>query len=103
MVTSKYPFAVTTKTGCEWKEGTVPNPSIKDEAPYRIFASEATPTTRPPARFQRCRGESGRYDDRTVPQREKRAKELGMSGYSRLNNDKLISKLRNHRAISAPG
>jgi hypothetical protein len=31
-----------------------------------------------------------------MPQLKKRTKELGMSGYSRLTKDKLISKLRNH-------
>jgi Rho termination factor, N-terminal domain len=32
----------------------------------------------------------------TVPELKKRAKELGMSGYSGLKKDKLIAKLRNH-------
>jgi hypothetical protein len=68
MVTSKYPFAATTKTLCEWMEGTVPNPSIKDEAPYRICASKATPEGR--AHCQRCSGESGCYHDWAVPQLE---------------------------------
>ena len=40
-------------------------------------------------------GKSGAYDDWTVPQLKKRAKELGMSGYSDLSKDKLISKIRN--------
>ena len=40
-------------------------------------------------------GRSGSYDDWTVPQLKKRAKELGMSGYSGLTKDKLISKIRN--------
>jgi hypothetical protein len=74
----------------------MPDPSIKDEALYRICASKATPKRRRRAFFRRCSGESGCYDDWTVPQLEKRAKELGMSGYSRLTKDKLISKLRNH-------
>jgi hypothetical protein len=41
-------------------------------------------------------GKSGTYDDWTVPQLKKRAKELGLSGYSGLTKDKLIAKLRNH-------
>lgn len=41
-------------------------------------------------------GESGTYDDWTVPQLRNRAKELGLSGYSGLTKDKLIAKLRNH-------
>ncbi len=41
-------------------------------------------------------GKSGSYQDWTVPQLRKRAKELGMSGYSSLTKDKLVAKLRNH-------
>lgn len=41
-------------------------------------------------------GESGTYDDWTVPQLRNRAKELGLSGYSGLTKDTLIAKLRNH-------
>ena len=41
-------------------------------------------------------GESGSYSDWTVPQLRKRAKELGMSGYSGKTKNQLISLLRNH-------
>ncbi|HET9889606.1 MAG TPA: Rho termination factor N-terminal domain-containing protein [Mycobacterium sp.] len=41
-------------------------------------------------------GKSGSYQDWTVPELRKRAKELGMSGYSSLTKDKLVAKLRNH-------
>ena len=41
-------------------------------------------------------GKAGSYDDWTVPQLKKRAKELGISGYSALRKDKLIAKLRHH-------
>ncbi|MDT5289524.1 MAG: hypothetical protein QOF88_4413 [Mycobacterium sp.] len=40
-------------------------------------------------------GESGSYDDWAVPQLRNRAKEIGLSGYSRLTKSKLISTLRN--------
>jgi hypothetical protein len=40
-------------------------------------------------------GESGSYDDWTVPQLRNRAKEIGLSGYSRSTKSKLISTLRN--------
>lgn len=41
-------------------------------------------------------GKSGSYDDWTVAELKKRAKELGLSGYSGLSKSKLVSKLRNH-------
>jgi hypothetical protein len=41
-------------------------------------------------------GESGSYDDWTVPDLKKRAKELGLTGYSKKNKSQLISALRNH-------
>ena len=41
-------------------------------------------------------GKSGSYQGWTVPQLKKKAKELGMSGYSSPTKDKLIAKLRNH-------
>lgn len=41
-------------------------------------------------------GKSGSYADWTVPELKKRAKQLGMSGYSSLTKDKLVAKLRNH-------
>ncbi len=41
-------------------------------------------------------GESGSYDDWTVPDLRKRAKELGLSNYSDKNKDELIKALRNH-------
>ncbi|KQZ85709.1 Rho termination factor [Microbacterium sp. Root166] len=41
-------------------------------------------------------GESGSYDDWTVPDLRKRAKELGMTGYSGKKKSELIGMLRNH-------
>lgn len=41
-------------------------------------------------------GESGSYDDWTVPELRGRAKELGMSGYSRKTKPQLIDLLRKH-------
>jgi hypothetical protein len=41
-------------------------------------------------------GESGSYDDWTVPDLKKWAKELGLTGYSKKNKSQLISALRNH-------
>lgn len=41
-------------------------------------------------------GRAGSYTDWTVPELKRRAKELGISGYSDLTKDKLIAKLRSH-------
>lgn len=41
-------------------------------------------------------GESGSYEDWTVPELKKRAKKLGLSGYSKRNKGELIKSLRDH-------
>jgi hypothetical protein len=41
-------------------------------------------------------GHSKSYEDWTVGDLKKRAKELGLTGYSRLRKDELIEQLRNH-------
>ena len=41
-------------------------------------------------------GESGSYDDWTVADLRKRAKELGLTGYSSKRKSELIDALRNH-------
>jgi hypothetical protein len=85
----------------------MPNSSIKDEKLYRDLRKEGDSKEKA-ARISNAAaakgrstvgkkgGKSGSYDDWTVPQLKKRAKELGVSGYSRLTKDKLISKIRNH-------
>jgi len=41
-------------------------------------------------------GEAGDYDDWTVPELRRRAKELGLSGYSGKRKAELIKALRDH-------
>ena len=85
----------------------MPNPSIKDEKLYRDLRKQGdskdkaarisnAAAARGRSSVSKSGGDSGSYDDWTVPQLKKRAKELGMSGYSSLTKGKLISKLRNY-------
>jgi len=85
----------------------MPNPSIKDEKLYQDLRKQGdskekaarisnAAAARGRSSVGKSGGDSGSYDDWSVPQLKKRAKELGMSGYSSLTKGKLISKLRNH-------
>ena len=85
----------------------MPNPAIKNEKMYeklrkqgeskekaaRIANASARRST---SSVGRKGGKSGSYSDWTVPELKKRAKELGLSGYSGLTKSRLISKIRNH-------
>jgi hypothetical protein len=85
----------------------MPNPSIKNEKMYQDLRKKGdskekaarisnAAASRGKSSVGRKGGKSGSYADWTVPELKKRAKELGMSGYSSLTKDKLITKLRNH-------
>jgi len=41
-------------------------------------------------------GKAEDYEERTVGELRQRAKELGLSGYSKLRKSELIEKIRNH-------
>jgi hypothetical protein len=84
----------------------MPNPSIKNEKLYEDLREEGNSkqksarianaaAARGKSAVGRKGGKSGSYDDWSVADLKKRAKELGMSGYSNLSKDKLISKIRN--------
>ncbi|MCV7315534.1 Rho termination factor N-terminal domain-containing protein [Mycolicibacillus parakoreensis] len=85
----------------------MPNASIKDERLYQDLRDEgnskekAARIANAAASSSRRKvgqrgGRSGSYQDWTVPELKKRAKELGLSGYSKLTKGQLITRLRNH-------
>jgi hypothetical protein len=41
-------------------------------------------------------GESGSYDDWTVPDLKKKARQIGITGYSKKKKSELVEALRNH-------
>ncbi|ERK72648.1 DUF7218 family protein [Leifsonia aquatica] len=82
-------------------------PQLKDEKLYEKLRDEGdskekaarisnAAAARGRSSVGRKGGESGSYDDWTVPELKKRAKELGLSGYSKKNKAALIEELRNH-------
>jgi hypothetical protein len=84
----------------------MPNPSIKDEKLYEDLREEGNSkqksarianaaAARGKSAVGRKGGQSGSYDGWTVSELKKRAKEIGLSGYSGLTNQQLVSKLRN--------
>jgi hypothetical protein len=85
----------------------MPNSSIKNEKMYEDLREEGNSkekaarisnaaAARGKSSVGRKGGKSGSYEDWNVADLKKRAKELGMSGYSNLTKDKLVAKLRNH-------
>ncbi|MGW5337304.1 DUF7218 family protein [Rhodococcus pyridinivorans] len=85
----------------------MPNPSIKNEKMYEDLREDGASKEKA-ARISNAAanegksqvgkkgGKSGSYDDWTVDDLKKRAKELGMTGYSDMKKDELIDSLRNH-------
>jgi hypothetical protein len=85
----------------------MPNSSIKNEDMYEELRKKGNSkeksarisnaaAARGKSAVARSGGKSSAYDDWTVPELKKRAKELGLSGYSSLTKDKLVKELRNH-------
>jgi hypothetical protein len=84
-----------------------PGPSVKDPKVYEEIRDEGgskekaarianASAARGRSSVGKKGGESGSYDDWKVNDLRKRAKELGMSGYSGKKKSELVSMLRNH-------
>jgi hypothetical protein len=84
-----------------------PGPSVKDDKVYEAIRDEGGSKEKAAriANASAARGrssvgkkgaKSGSYDDWKVEDLRKRAKELGMSGYSGKKKSELVSMLRNH-------
>lgn len=85
----------------------MPDPRLKDPALYDKLREEGASAEKA-ARISNAAAKVGRselgrrggqaedYEDRTVPELRKRAKELGLRGYSGLRKRELISLIRNH-------
>ncbi len=84
-----------------------PGPSVKDDRVYEAVRDDGGSKEKA-ARIANASaaqgrksvgqrgGKAGSYDDQTVDQLRKRAKELGLSGYSGKKKSELITMLRNH-------
>ncbi|WP_449279147.1 Rho termination factor N-terminal domain-containing protein [Leucobacter sp. GX0328] len=85
----------------------MPTPQLKDEELYERLREEGNSKEKA-ARISNAAARDGRravgkrggaaedYDERTVPELRQRAKELGLTGYSKLRKQELIQKLREH-------
>ena len=84
-----------------------PGPSVKDPKVYEVIREEGGSKEKA-ARIANASaasgrssvgkkgGKSGSYDDWKINDLRKRAKQLGLSGYSGKKKSELISMLRNH-------
>lgn len=84
-----------------------PGPSVKDAKVYEEVRQQGgskqkaarianAAAARSRSSVGKKGGKSGSYDDWKVEDLRKRAKELGMSGYSGKKKSELVSMLRNH-------
>lgn len=82
-------------------------PELKDQKLYEELRAEGNSkeksarisnaaAQRGRSSVSRAGGESGSYDDWTVADLRRRAKELGLTGYSSKKKSELITELRNH-------
>ncbi|WP_235833646.1 SAP domain-containing protein [Aeromicrobium chenweiae] len=75
---------------------TPPNPPVTNEEKAARISNAAAQEGRSKSSVGRKGGESGSYEDWTVPDLRKRAKELGLAGYSGKKKAELVKALREH-------
>ncbi|MBL3686309.1 Rho termination factor [Leucobacter zeae] len=85
----------------------MPRPQLKDEELYERLRDEGASAEKA-ARISNAAAKEGRstigkrggraedYEDRTVPELRERARELGITGVSRMRKAELIRELREH-------
>jgi hypothetical protein len=84
-----------------------PGPSVRDDKVYEAIRDEGgskekaarianASAARGRSSVGKKGGKSGSYDDWKVEDLRRRAKEIGMSGYSGKKKSELVSMLRNH-------
>ena len=84
-----------------------PGPSVKDDEVYEAIRDEGGSKDKAARianasanssreNFGRQGGQAGSYDDWKVEDLRKRAKELGLSGYSGKKKSELVAMLRDH-------
>ena len=84
-----------------------PGPSVKDKEMYESLRDEGASKEKAArisnaaagssrSKVGRKGGKAGSYDDMTKEELQKRAREIGIEGRSKMSKSELISALRNH-------
>ncbi len=78
-------------------------PSVKDDRQYEALRKQGTSKEKaariansPRRKTAKKGGKSGKYEDWSKDDLQKKAKEVGIEGRSRMNKGDLVNALRNH-------